>query len=225
MAYRNLPGYSTRHNNNNAPAYPSSPEQLFLRTKNYNEHHGQLHGQGSNLDFLGYYEVHRPSVGSSNGASNFNTSPIVHPKTLDDSSWMSISSSNSYRLALNLSNSPQNYGAVNHGQSPGGSISEVPQQISTGNNNVQEPWNMNTPQTSNMDSELEDMPMSDMQNGSFGSYNSLAAFSAANTAPSTTSENYVFPISNFDSAGNQIQDLALPGKGFEFLCEHVVIGV
>ncbi|KAH7317669.1 hypothetical protein BKA65DRAFT_410270 [Rhexocercosporidium sp. MPI-PUGE-AT-0058] len=81
--------------------------------------------------------------------------------------------------------------------------------------NVQETsWNINinTPRTSNMDSEVDDMSMSDMHIGSFGSFNSLAAFPAANTTASSISDTYVFPISNsnFDSAGNQIQDLALP---------------
>ncbi|KAH9212272.1 hypothetical protein DL95DRAFT_391733 [Leptodontidium sp. 2 PMI_412] len=121
---------------------------------------------------------------------------------------MSISSPSSYTLALNLPNSPQNYGG-NHGQSPGGG-SEVPQMSSS---NVQETsWNINTPRTSNMDSELDDMSMSDMQMSNFGSFNSLAAFSAANTTASSISDNYVFPTGNstFDSAGNQIQDLALP---------------
>ncbi|KAH7386258.1 hypothetical protein BKA64DRAFT_680485 [Cadophora sp. MPI-SDFR-AT-0126] len=205
VAYRNHPGYSTRHSNATAPAYPSSPEQLFLRT-NTNDHHGQ--NGGPSLDLIsGYFEVHRPSAGT----SNFNSNPIVHQNLSDDNSWMSISSPNSYTLVSNLPNSPQNYGG-NHGQSPS---SEVPQ---ISGNNVQETsWNINTPQTSTLDSEMDDMSMSDMQNSSFGSFNSLT-FSAANTVASSISDTYVFPIanSNFDSAGHQLHDLALP-DGFHHI--------
>lgn len=207
VAYRNQPGYSSR--NNNAPAYPSSPEQPFHRSNNNNEHgHHQLHGQApNNLDFLGYFDVHR----SSNGYSNSN--PVVLQNFSDDTSWLSLSSPNSYTLATsNLPNSPQqqNYGG-NHGRSPG---SEVPQVSGNG----QEPsWTVTTPRTSNMDSEMDDM--SDFQIESFGSLDTNSmVFSTANTATSSISDTYVFPINpQFDSSGNQLHGLELPGKRLEFL--------
>ncbi|KAL2065640.1 hypothetical protein VTL71DRAFT_3310 [Oculimacula yallundae] len=204
VAYRNLPNYSTQHRNSASPAYPSSPEQLFSGI-NYNPQYGQFDrlGQGPNPGLLGYHEVHRTSVGS----SNLGNSPSVHQSIPDDNSWMSISSPNPYTLALNFPNSPRNHDG-NHGQSPG---SEMPQ--ISGNNGQDTPW-MNTPQTSNIDSELDDMPMSDIHRGSFDSFNSFA-FPGSNTAGSSISDNYVFPNSNplLDAAGNQIQDLLLP-NGF-----------
>ncbi|KAK0111414.1 hypothetical protein ONS95_001775 [Cadophora gregata] len=205
VAYRNHPSYSTRHNNAGA-AYPSSPEHLFSRNST-NDQYGQLREQsaGPNLDILsGYFDVHRQSAGN----SNFNSNPVVHQNLSDENSWLSISSPNSYTLVANLPNSSQNYGG-NHGQSPG---SDVPQM--SGNNVQEASWNTSTPQTSTLDSEMDDMSMSDLQIGSFGSFNSLT-FSAANTAASSNSDTYVFPItnSNLDSAGNQLQDLVLP-NGF-----------
>ncbi|CZT46566.1 uncharacterized protein RSE6_07012 [Rhynchosporium secalis] len=209
VAYRNLPGYSTQRRNSASPANPSSPEQHHFSRINYStyNHYDQIHGhgQGSDPELLGYYGVdHHPSVGS----SNVNNNPIVHQNILDGNSWVPVSSQNPYTLALNLPASPQKYDG-NHGHSPG---SEVPQM--SGSNGQEISWNMNTPHFNNMDSELDDMSMSDMQLGTYGSFNSLA-FSAARTTASSISDTYVFPNSNamLDAAGNQIQDLALP-NGF-----------
>ncbi|KAJ5040480.1 uncharacterized protein L3040_006136 [Drepanopeziza brunnea f. sp. 'multigermtubi'] len=156
----------------------------------------RLYGQTPNLDLQGYFVVHHPSNGYSN------PSPVVRQNYSDETSWLSLSSP-AYTLTSVQPNSHlqqlENYGG-SCGQSPG---SEVPQIQETS-------WTITTPRTSNADLEMDGM--SDMQMGSLGSFDaSNMGFSAANTATSSFSETYVFPMSsNFGTPANQLSGLEPP---------------
>lgn len=204
VTYRNYTGNNSR----NAAVYPLHPEES--RSRHSNRLHlqtpaGQLQNNNNtttttNNDLMsGYFDVHRSSPGNSN------LSPILHQNFPDDSSWFSLSPT--YTLASNLPGSPQTV-AGNDGHSPRSELLQLSDHSQTLS------WNAPTPTTGQGASEMEDLSFSDMQLGSsLGSFNSLV-FSARNSATSSLSENWNFPIldSTLDSsiATSQLQDLALP---------------
>ncbi|CAL3968031.1 unnamed protein product [Diplocarpon coronariae] len=215
VAYRNVTINNTNNNNTTSYArqnqsqshlppataapypYPSAPDLSFHGTGE----DGHFREQTASLD-LACFELHHPSNGFPN------TSPLLgqnQPDYSDDTSWLLLSSP-TYTLVSNQSSPPRHQEDYigNHAQPA--SI-EIPQVRDTS-------WTTTTPRSSNVDSDIDGL--SDMQIGSFGSLDTNhMMFPATNTATSSISDTYVFPIinSHFDASSAQPHALELP-EGF-----------
>lgn len=189
VAYRNAPstGMSTSNSNSNTgrntaavptPSnYASSPEDSFSRSNDRFQLQSPP-GQVLNMAPNDYFNVQRVAT------SGFSPSPVVHQSFQDDSSWYSLPA-NSYTLASNPPSSPQ-YPGGNHAQSPRSAISR----IST--NGQDRSWtSINRASPTDGSDMMLDMAMSDMDFGSFGSFDMLLP--TPSTAASDFSDSFAFP--------------------------------
>jgi hypothetical protein len=198
IVYHNNPGYSTRR----SPGPASSPRD----SAQHNERYQPPPVQTANLGY-DYFPVE--DSGAGNQDSNFNN--VIHQQarsSIENSFFSSIS----YTLAPNPPNSPHLMLDGNDSQSP---ISGQPQpQIY----NQDFSWNGASSGNPNMASGFEDMHMSDLHFGSFGSLDSMGLSTPDTASSSMHSEDFVFPIADptFGPSGttDPMTGLAIPGKTF-----------
>jgi hypothetical protein len=201
VAYRNAPtNTNTVRNNAGGPSnYPSSPEESISR------HNARFQPQSSpgqvfNMDLTDYFNVQRAPAGSAGFP------PVVHQTFQDDSSWYSVPTT-TYTLASNPPSSPQ-YSSGNNAHSP----RSVMSRISTNGQDMS--WtSVNRPSSIEGTDLMLDMAMSDIDFGSYGSFNSNL-LPTPSTAASDLSDGFIFPPANPGSF--QVQkdnpDLALSSK-------------
>jgi hypothetical protein len=154
------------------------------------------------------------------GNSNF--APVVRQNGQDGDRWQSASLASPYTLASpppsTLQPIDENAMAFSH--------NGLPEEMS--NYNFEMPWNENHPSIINAPSDTDNISMSDFHFGSYGSFGSVdsMALGSPNTAASSMSEAYVFPVtgSPFGSPRgmSQLGDLKLQGtriwKSQSLLC-------
>jgi len=208
-AYHGNLGYSTRRIPS-PTAYASSPEDSSRNNERFRFQPPPV--QTSNLKYVDYFTVQRP--GSGNSDSNFSLVADQHGPVDENSFFSSF-----YTLSPNPPTSPQMFNS-NDSQSP---ISGQPLMYSNGQ---EFSWNGVPPGNSNVGSDVDDVPMSDLHFGSFGSFDSIG-LETPNTATSISSEDFVFPIvdSTYGPSGdaNPLTGLALSGKLYLFQVSIVVV--
>jgi len=198
VVYHHNPGYSTRRIPS-PPVYASSPEDSTPRNN------GQLRfqpppEQTASLEYLHYFNM--PA-----GNTNFNH-PIIHQQQIPvDGSWLSTISS--YTLAPNPPNSPRyNNSAF---QSPQRGHQQM---MSNGGQEVS--FEGPNPGNGSLSSDIENIHMSDLDFGSFDSFDSMGGMSTPNTAPSSLDETYVFPVVTSGFGPSEATGLALPDDFYKF---------
>ncbi len=192
--YRSNLGYSTRR----SPGPASSPGESAQNNERY-QYEPPLAAQTAEWDWF-------PAQDSGAGIQNSNFNNVLHqrnPSSMDNSLFPS-----SYTLAPNQPNASHLMYDGNDSQSP---ISGQPQMYQDF------PWNGASSGNLNMASGYEDLQMSDLHFGSFGS---LEGLSTPDTASSLHSEEFVFPVTEptFSTSGttDPMTGLALSGKTLLF---------
>jgi hypothetical protein len=197
VVYHSAPGYSTRR----IPSPASSPRD----STQHNERYQPSPVQTANLGYVDYFNVQKPGAGNE---SNFDN--VIHqrgPVPIDNSIFSHIS----YTLASNPPNSPHQMFKANDSQSP---TQPQPQMF-----DQDLMWTGATSGNTNMASDMDDMHMSDLHFGSFGSSLDSMGLSTPDTATSSMhSEDFVFPIpgQTFGPSGttDPMTGLAIPGMTY-----------
>jgi hypothetical protein len=198
--YRSNLGYSTRHSPGPGPA--SSPRE----SAQYSERYQYEPPQAQTAEWEWF-----PAQDSGAGIqdSNFNNVLHLHNRASMDNSLFP----SSYTLAPNQANSSHLMYDGNDLQSP---ISGQPQMYQDFS------WNGASSGNPNVTTGYEDMQMSDLHFGSFGSLEGLST--TPDTASSLHSEEFVFPITEptFGPSGttDPMTGLALSGKTLLFGSHH-----